>query len=776
MNLIRKLIWNDLKKNKIITITLMIFLCISAVFMAGGLRILGTAITSEQALASHVILPEYIQMHKGDYSKEQFEHFVKEHSYIKDAIVVSMLNIKNTNILYEGNDLGSCLMDNGFVTQNKGFDYLVNQDNEIAQVKQGEIGVAVYYAREYGMKVGDTITIREGEFRKDFRIATIIRDGTMNTALASSKRFLVHETDLEELANATGEWEHCFEFLLQKGTSTSTLEKDYIDAGMPKNGVAVTSSLLTLLDTVSHGLIALVVIAVSILLVMIALLCLSYILKATLVEESATIGEMRAIGFSKKKVSKLYQYKYAFLMVVASILGYVCSIPFAKVFTEAIIAYCGEGLAVWIPWVLPVIGLLLLTGLVTIRSRRTIIKQMKGSVVELRAGEFSKGKEGHYRLPKNGFTHKNLQIALKELVCRWKEYIVLFLVFLFSAFIIILPININNTVNNPSFITYMGVGQSDLRIDIPYGGNLQEEKEKVETYLKKDNRIAKYQVNANGYVQMMNAEGEWEYIRVMREEGNEFPLEYLEGNIPDSEDEIAISSMNAKSFQKKVGDHILVKYQNEEKEYIVAGIYQDITYGGKTAKADIDFSDKDLEGYIIYLNVKEGVDIDTLAVEMRSIFTNSRVTPVQEFIRQTLGGISESMGFVSGAAITIAVFLIVAITLMFLQLMIAREHSLIAIKKAIGFTNGDIQRQLIIRVLFIQVLAIIGGTILSNTLGESIFALMLSSMGVSKITILVKPIVSYLISPIMQVLLGTVTVVLASKSVRRYHIRNQIME
>ena len=191
MNLIIKLIGNDLKKNKIITLALAIFLFISALFMAGGLRILGTAITSEEALASHAVLPNYVQMHKGEYKPEQFEQFVNDHSYIKDAIVVAMLNVKNTNILYDGNDLGSCLMDNGFVVQNEGFDYLLTQDNEIAQVKSGEIGVAVYYAREYGMQVGDTITIREGDFRKDFTISTIIRDGTMNTALASSKRFLV---------------------------------------------------------------------------------------------------------------------------------------------------------------------------------------------------------------------------------------------------------------------------------------------------------------------------------------------------------------------------------------------------------------------------------------------------------------------------------------------------------------------------------------------------------------------------------------------------------
>lgn len=776
MSLIAKLIFNDLKKNKVITIALTIFLFISSLFMAGGLRILGTAITSEEALASHAVLPDFIQMHKGDYNKEQFEQFVANHPYIKDAIVVSMLNIKNTNILYDGEDLGSCLMDNGFVTQNKGFDYLLNRNNEIAKVQTGEIGVPVYYAREYGMQVGDTITIREGDFRKELRIATIIRDGTMNTALASSKRFLIHEFDLQEIAAVTGDWEYCFEFLLQEGTDTATLGKDYVDEGMPKNGVAVTSSLLKLLDTFSHGLVALIIIAVSILLVIMAILCLSYIIKATLAEESPTLGEMRAIGLSKKKINSLYQYKYSFLMILSSIFAYVFAIPLANIFTESVVDYCGKGSAVWMQWIFPVIGLLILMVLVISKSRRIIQKQMKGSIVELRQGEVRRGKDGHYKLPSNGLYRKNLQIALGELRCNWKEYVVLFFVFLFASFIILLPINVKNTINNPSFITYMGVGKSDLRIDIPYSSNLQDEKQKVEEYLKSDNSISKYQMTVNGYVQMKNAKGEWEYIRVMKEETNEYPLEYLEGNAPVQDHEMAISSLNAKSFGKKIGDLIEVKYQNEIKEYTITGIYQDITYGGKTAKAHIAFDEKDLEGYIIYLDVKEGIQIEEKEKELRTIFTGSRVTPVKEFIEQTLGGITESMGLVSAAAIGIAVFLIFAITIMFLQLIMAREHSAIAIKKALGFSNKDIQVQLVIRVLVIQILAIVLGTILSNTFGEKIFGLVLSSMGVSKITVLIKPITSYVLSPIAQLVIGITTVVVSSKGVRRYHIRNQIME
>ena len=136
----------------------------------------------------------------------------------------------------------------------------------------------------------------------------------------------------------------------------------------------------------------------------------------------------------------------------------------------------------------------------------------------------------------------------------------------------------------------------------------------------------------------------------------------------------------------------------------------------------------------------------------------------------------DDMTLVERAAIVLSFFLIILITVMFLQLVTAREREAIAIKKAIGFTSRDIRIQLGIRTLIIQIGAIIVGTVLSNTLGERIFGLMLSSMGASRIIMLVDPIKAYLIYPSAQVLTVFITVIVGTEVVRKYHIKNQIKE
>jgi putative ABC transport system permease protein len=391
-------------------------------------------------------------------------------------------------------------------------------------------------------------------------------------------------------------------------------------------------------------------------------------------------------------------------------------------------------------------------------------------------GEENRRKEGHYSLPIKKFKYRNLTIALGELKCKWKEYLVIFLIFIFSTFLILLPMNMNNTIKSPSFLTYMGIGDSDIRIDVQYSENLAEQNKAIMAYLEKDPEIDKYALYQSGYVQSQNVEGDQEYIRVQNGDNAVFPLEYLEGTAPKKNNDMALSFMNADTLGKKVGDSITVTYQGKELTFHVCGIYQDITYSGKTAKAAIDFDSKDIQGYMIYLNVCDGIDIDKKIAEMRTALPDSKITPVDEFVFQTLSGIAENMSLVEGAAAAISFLLTILITIMFLQLITAREHSAIAIKKAIGFSTQDIRIQLGIRIFMIQFLAIIAGTFLANTLGEVIFAGMLSSVGVARIEMLVEPVFAYLLCPAAQIFVVVITVMFGTRMIRNYHIRDQIME
>ena len=176
MKLLFNLVVNDIRKNRIISSILFAFLMLSAVLLTGGLRIGVTSITSINALSTVAQIPDYIQMHKGDYDEKAIEDFVKNHDYIEAFQVTKMLNIKNSELYHNGKSFENSLMDNSFVAQNESFDYLLDMNNEIAIINKGEIGIPIYYAQELGVEIGDSIRVEKGSYAKDFKVSTIIRD------------------------------------------------------------------------------------------------------------------------------------------------------------------------------------------------------------------------------------------------------------------------------------------------------------------------------------------------------------------------------------------------------------------------------------------------------------------------------------------------------------------------------------------------------------------------------------------------------------------------
>lgn len=775
-----KLLWSmvkkDIRQNPVVTTVLGVFLLLSMLLMSTGFRTMGIMVSSLIGLNEAAIPPEYLQMHKGEIDEAEAVAFAQSTEGIETYEVVRMLNISNSAIWHEGESFEAFNMDNGLVVQNKNLDFLLDEENQIAQVSPGEIGVPVYYAEEKGIQVGDSITLSVNGYEKIFTVAHIIKDAQMNVALSGSKRLLVAQEDLDEVSKYMGEWEYIFEYLLTEDGDVKALENAYMAAGMPANGVAITLGLLTMINSISYGVTAVLVMLISIILSVIAVLCLSYIIRATLTEESRNIGTMKAMGFPEKDIIKLYLIKYIALTGVAGIVGFLASIPVSEFFATSVVHYCGEGTMGWLQWILSVIGVLLLALLVIVKCKKMLCKSMQSQVVTLLKGEVQNEKERHYKLPQRGFKSVNVSIALGEFKCKWQEFIVIFWVFVLASFLILLPMNLKNTIDDPSFITYMGTGQCDIRIDIQYSEEIESQKETALAALETDADIETYVLYANGYVEVENAEGNMERLRVMNGDQDIFPIQFVEGTAPKAVDEMALSYLEATELGKVLGDTITVQYRGDAAEYRICGIYQDITYGGKTAKADISFETEDIEVYVIYLNLAEGTSVEQKVSELRQLLPQCKVTPVSEFISQTLGGVTDNIGTIEIAAVFLAVMLIVLITIMFLQLAMAREHSAIAIKKAMGLKNRDIKMQFVIQMLLVQATAIILGTILANSLGGPMLATFMSSMGCVEIAIRKDPMMAYLICPALQLIICTVTAWIATKNVCKYSIRDQIVE
>ena len=127
-----------------------------------------------------------------------------------------------------------------------------------------------------------------------------------------------------------GEPEYLIEFKLNENGDSNAVQTAYIEGGLPANGPTVGGQIFMIFNAMSDAAVAMVIILISVLLIMIASLCIRLTFLATIDEDLREIGVMKAIGISKKDIKKVYLNKYRVMSVAAGIIGYLLSFAVGK--------------------------------------------------------------------------------------------------------------------------------------------------------------------------------------------------------------------------------------------------------------------------------------------------------------------------------------------------------------------------------------------------------------------------------------------------------------
>lgn len=776
-----KILKKDFMRNKVITIALFIFIMISSLLVSSGTSIIIELFGSIDNLFEKAKVPHFVQMHSGDIEESVIDGFASENDFVKEHQIVKILLIDGSDIFFGNSQISdeNSVVDKYFMKQNPSFDLLLNLKNQVVQVSKGEIAVPIYYMQQKNLKIGDPIRISKGSFEMVFTITDFVRDVQMNPSIIHSKRFVVNEADFNILNQDIGKNEYMIEFRLIDPNNISKFTNDYQSSDLPQKGPTVNYSLFKILNALSDGIVAVVIILVSILLIVIALLCLRFTILTTMEEDYKEIGVMKAIGIMQKDIKRIYFIKYIVMAVLACMSGYLLSLRVNKLFTSNISLYIGTASKDSRHFLIPFLATGLLF-LIVILFCAIVLRRFKkiSAVQALRFGTMGKTKANtrFLALRKNRLLNTNVFLGIKDVLGRLKMYLLLFTIFIICSFIIIVPINFLNTLRSPSFVSYMGIGQSDIRIDLQQSNNTIKEFRNMVEYIKIDKDIEKFSPHITCKYKVLNSDGVWENISVETGDFSIFPLKYLKGTAPKSNNEIALSQLNADGLGRAVGDKLLLVVDGKNQEMLVTGIYQDVTNGGKTAKALLPYNPETALWYIININVKQDVNISNKLAEYTKNFPSAKVTYLEDYLTQTLGPTIKQVQLVANLALVIAIFISILITSLFLKMLIAKDTSQIAIMRSIGFTLKKIKVQYIVRTLLVLGIGILVGTILSNTIGQGLVSILMSFMGASKIELVVNPIVSYLLCPLILIFVVTITTLICTISIKKIDIAKMLTE
>ncbi|MFC4306974.1 ABC transporter permease [Cohnella boryungensis] len=770
-----RMLKKDLKRNRTIAVALFVFVMLSALLAASGSNMIMQLFRSMDHLFAVSNAPHFVQMHAGEIDETALDEFASDNPMVRSRQLAEMLIIDNASIYYGDRrtpDSGS-VMDNGFVEQNERFDFLLNLDNERIAVSNGEIAVPIYYKQRENLELGDRIRIASASSELEFTIVDFVRDVQMNPSIISSKRFVVSAADFEALRPLAGEVETMIGFQLNDLSKLGEFKTAYQSAGLPSKGPTIDYSLLQMLNVITDGLVAAIILLVSLLLMVIAGLCLRFTLIATMEEEYREIGVMKAIGIRQSHMRKIYRTKYLFLAGAACLCGYALSVLTSGWFTSNIALYIGSAPRNALQLVVPILSAAVVFALVWMFCSLVLRKMNKISAVEaLRFGTTGGNKVHASWLPlhKSRLPSLNIFLGVKDVLGRFRMYLLLFLIFVICSFMMIVPINFLSTVHAPSFVSYMGAGQSDIRIDLQQSENIRESFAEVQAYLAEDRDIAKFAPLVTSKYGVIGAEGALENIQVETGDFSQFPLKYSKGNAPASDNEIALSSLNAEGLGKGVGDTVTVVADGKSIELQVSGIYQDVTNGGKTAKALLPPASDRVLWYTINANVQQGVDVREKVAEYAKLFQGAKITPMEDYLSQTLGSTLEQIKKATLMGVAVALCISFLITSLFLKMLTAKEASGIAVMKCIGFADSDIRKQYIARTMTVLATAILVGTAASNTLGQGLVGMLMSARGASSIQFVTSPLVSYVVCPLALALFVTGAALLATRSLKQYSI------
>ncbi|CAM3392982.1 FtsX-like permease family protein [Occultella aeris] len=782
-HVLSRLTRNAIRRNPTTAVVLVLFVALSAALASSAGALVVTVTGASASLMQQARTPHFLQMHAGTLDAERIAAFAVANDLVDTHAVVEMLNVDSSAIRITGagtdTTLAPGLQDNSFVTQNAQFDLLLDTDGAVIDPAPGTVWLPLFYRELLDLEQGQRLTVTGPNGAVHLTVAGFLRDSQMNSSYASSKRLLVAPADLERLTHAVGQAgaiEYLIQFRLTDVAAVGQFETEYRAAGLEANGPTITWTLFVLVNSLSGGITAAIVILVTVLLVAIALLCIRFTLLTTLERDYREIGILKAIGVRDRDLRRLYTRRYLVLAAVGAVVGLVGSLALNRVLLADVRLFLGPAGRTVPSLLLGVALSALIVAVVGLAVRRTLGRLRAVSPVQaIRTGApvavASRRRPARLLSALGERPGTPIRLGLRDVLRRPALYAVPLVIYALGAFILILPQNLHTTVTAPDFITYMGAGVSDLRVDAQAGAAADRVAD-LDRDLAQDPQVASHAVFTTASYTALDTDGVPATVKIESGDLAAFPLTYSDGAAPTADTQIALSRLQADTLGAAVGDRVSVTPVSAGAagvsgplpplDLTVTGIYQDVTNGGHTAKMVAPHTSADLMWTTLYADFAPGVDVPAVIAGYAESYPDLEVSSVRDYVDATMGGTIDALRTVAIAALAIGLAVAALITALFMRLLIVRDAFGIGVMRALGFRDGHVQTQYVVRSAAVLAAGVLLGAVGAKVLGGGLAGMFLSGIGLSELRLIADPWLAYAASPL--VLLAVVAVATLASS------------
>ena len=706
----------DLKRNRTMNIILLLFVILAAMFVASGLNNVVTILNGTDYFFEKAGLLDYmIFTQSGDGGVgELLEHSTSVSNFREEHCIWG----SNDDVTVNGKKLST--KNNTLVLQSLEKDQLhffLPDNEQLTQVKQGEIYITSGMLAKNHAKVGDMLRIQMRDVDMTFRIAGEIKDALLGSDMMGNTRLIMNSEDYQVFARSEKVKTYEGRIFHVATDDTKALASELTRA----SNILFSSDRSTIkMAYVMDMIVAMVVLVLSICLIIVSFVILRFVIAFTIQGEYREIGVMKAIGIKNSRIRKLYIVKYCVMAFVGGVTGFALSIPFGNMLIASVSAKMvlgndnGHGInaiGIVLVMVLMVWVAYLCTGNV---KKLTPVDAIRSG----QTGERYRKKSG-CRLGRS-HVQASFYMAVNDVLSAPKRYLTIWLAFFLCSVIMLGMVLVSSTMKSKNLINCFGK-ESDIYIPDAKLIKMSVMKEDGEKQLKEDYRSIEKDLEEMGmpgkvsmeiwYQYSCEADGEaYSVIFQQNTETKASEYSYTEGTAPQNANEIAITPAIGEQLGIGIGDTITIDFGAEKRKCMVTAMFQSMNQLGKVARLH-----EDAPTSMVYANAMMAYQID-FADNPDDKEIKKRIQKIKQMydidgVYDAAGycvdcmGVADVMDSVILLLLVITGIVVILVTVLMERSFLSTEISQIALLKAIGFTNGAIWKWQVCRFLLVAIVA-----------------------------------------------------------------------
>lgn len=631
-----------------------------------------------------------------------------------------------------------------------------------------------YMLSTKGYRLGDTLKLTILGKTYAYRIAGFEEDLLWGNTMTGSMRFFLPDSAYRAFA-ALPENASVQTVLVNAYTRTLADASDLSDALLLKRPSGSPNGWLGRLDINNTKLAtsmpvtigAALEIAFAFVVALIVLLVVRFRIVGSIEEDIRNIGALEAVGYTGKQIRGAFLLQFLLTSLVGGIVGIGLSYAVAIPHNRSLASQTGLN---WTRGFDPAVSLLTLAGLLgcvalvalaaTGRIRRLpVITALRGGIT---THSFRKN---HLPL-ENTRGPLSLLLACKSTWAGARQNLALGIIFAAVAFASVFTFLLfyNFGVNNTAVMHLMGGEPDDISITMNAGADIHALQQSI--------RGLPYVTQTLTYgTPMVDTGGKASYGAVTPDFSLLKNNQAYEGRYPRHDNEVAIGGVLAGQLHKGVGDTVRITFDGRSADYLITGLTQSINDLGKGSYFTEDGFHRVASQYTpayLFIYTEKDTHIPNTMHTINARF-GAQVASVSND-HATAQNILGTYGTVVAVFATLMFSMMAVIVILILVLltgaMLVRNRQEFGIQKALGFTTGQLMRQVAFSFLPVGILGALAGSLLGQFFADPLVSGLFRGMGLLKMDFLLPaaavPTVCILIT-----LLTYVISMLAARSVRR---------